>query len=233
MPPADTRRVVPTPPHALRRAASSRHCACTFYLVFKEPATWWFASSPFGLVRDHVPHQLYFLEGNLAILQSAHPSVNPFLAAASILFEALSRGSHRCRQRFHRVRWVCALEVRLGSASWRKCFDFALTRVVGTGHARSNQYTRRVRACQHRQPPELSARQNPRNWLAGRTLKSPRRSLAPLGPFNDAKGKYIPRGSKRNPAEHFFPPRPQLTFNRNARRPISTTCSSPRRRNSL
>ena len=65
MPPADTRRVVPTPPHALRRAASSRHCACTFYLVFKEPATSWFAPSPFGPVATTFPASFISLRGTL------------------------------------------------------------------------------------------------------------------------------------------------------------------------
>jgi len=65
MPPADTRRVVPTPPHALRRAASSRHCACTFYLVFKEPATWWFAPSPLGPFATTFPISFISFRGTL------------------------------------------------------------------------------------------------------------------------------------------------------------------------
>src|SRR3954469_23032693 len=36
-PPADTRRVTSIPPHTFQCATSSRYCACTFYLVFKEP----------------------------------------------------------------------------------------------------------------------------------------------------------------------------------------------------
>ena len=113
MPPADTRRVVPTPPHTLRHSASSRHCACTFYLVFKEPATWWCAPA-FRPVRDHVPRQLYFLEGNLAILQSVHLSVNPFLVAASIFVEALSRGPHRMQAKFP----PCPVGLRARGATW-------------------------------------------------------------------------------------------------------------------
>ena len=183
--------------------------------------------------RDHVPHQLYFLEGNLLILQSVHLSVNPFLVAASIFFEALSRGPHRMQAKLP----PCPVGLRARGATWEceleEVFRLRADALRRNGHARSNQYTRPVRDCQHRQPPELSACQNPRNWLAGRTLKSPRRILDRSARSNDAKGKYIHRGPKRNPAKHFLPPRPQLTFNRYARRPISTTCSSPRRRNSL
>ena len=36
-PPADTRRVVSISPRALQRATRRDVCACTFYLVFKEP----------------------------------------------------------------------------------------------------------------------------------------------------------------------------------------------------
>ena len=127
--------------------------------------------------RDHVPHQLYFLEGNLAILQSVRLSVNPFLVAASIFFEALSRGPHHMQAKFP----PCPVGLRAQGATWEceleEVFRLRADALRRNDHARSNQYTRPVRDCQHRQPPELSARQNPRNWLAGRTLKSPRRRL--------------------------------------------------------
>ena len=67
-----------------------------------------------GPGRDHVPHQLYFLEGNLAILQSVHLSVNPFLVAASIFFEALSRGPHRMQAKFP----PCPVGLRARGATW-------------------------------------------------------------------------------------------------------------------
>ena len=120
MPPADTRRVVPTPPHALRRSASSRHCACTFYLVFKEPATW--CSRPhLSAGRDHVPHQLYFLEGNLAILQSVHLSVNSFLVARRFSSRRFREGHTRMAGKVSTVsggfaRSRCDLGVRAGGS---------------------------------------------------------------------------------------------------------------------
>jgi len=113
MPPADTRRVVPTPPHALRRAASSRHCACTFYLVFKEPATWWFASSPFGLFATTFPISFISLRGTLQSYRA--------LALPSTLFSLQRRF---CRGAFERATPLqakvppCPVGLRARGATW-------------------------------------------------------------------------------------------------------------------
>jgi hypothetical protein len=131
----------------------------------------------FRPVRDHVPRQLYFLEGNLAILQSAYPSVNPFLVAASIFVAALSRGPHRMQAKFPpcpvalRARgatWECELEevFRLRADALRRNWSRSVQPIYAAPPGLSTQATAR-----------LSARQNPRNWLAGITLKSPRRRL--------------------------------------------------------
>ena len=73
-------------------------CACTFYLVFKEPD---FA---------RVPHQLYFLQGNLPILQKATGPVNPLTGVASFFRERRVRcRRHRLPQTTHRSRWFRAL----------------------------------------------------------------------------------------------------------------------------
>ena len=117
MPPADTRRVVPTPPHTLRRAASSRHCACTFYLVFKEPATWWFAPSPFGPFATTFPISFISFRGTLQSYGAFTFSSTLFSLQRRFLSRRFRERHTACRQSFHRVRWVCALEVRLGSAS--------------------------------------------------------------------------------------------------------------------
>ena len=117
MPPADTRRVVPTPPHTLRRAASSRHCACTFYLVFKEPAIWWFAPSPFGPFATTFPISFISFRGTLQSYGAFTFSSTLFSLQRRFLSRRFRERHTACRQSFHRVRWVCALEVRLGSAS--------------------------------------------------------------------------------------------------------------------
>jgi hypothetical protein len=71
-------------------------------------------------VRGQAPRQVNFLQGNLSILQSVLFAVNPFLAAASIFFEALSRASHHANATTHRFRWKCALKVRLGNCELKE-----------------------------------------------------------------------------------------------------------------
>ena len=177
-----------------------RDCACTFYLVFKEPA---YPAWPRSILRlrGQAPHQLYFLQGNLAILQSISVAVNPFLARApTFSLRRFPRPSHRVKATQHRFRWFRALEVRLGSCELKECFDSAralrrnrplddaLLRGVGTAsHARSTQYTLHLRDCQHRQPPESTAQQKLRNRLAGRTLKN-RTVLRTQGPVQRREG---------------------------------------------
>jgi hypothetical protein len=160
MPPADTRRVVPTPPHALRRSASSRHCACTFYLVFKEPATWWFASSPLGPAVTTFPISFISFGGTLQsyravtfpstlfslqrrFFRGAFESAAPHAGKGSTVSGGFARSG-------------CGLEVRAEGSVSTPRYRASPER----GHARSNQYTLRFRDCQHRQPPELSAHQN-------------------------------------------------------------------------
>jgi hypothetical protein len=113
MPPADTRRVVPTPPHALRRSASSRHCACTFYLVFKEPATWWFALSPFGPFATTFPTSFISLRGTL---QSYRAFTFP-----STLFSLQRRFFRGAFERPHRMQAKfspCPVALRARGATW-------------------------------------------------------------------------------------------------------------------
>jgi hypothetical protein len=113
MPPADTRRVVPTPPHALRRSASSRHCACTFYLVFKEPATWWFAPRLSARSRPRSPSAL-FPSGEPCNLTERSPFRQLFSRCSVDFFEALSRGPHRMQAKFP----PCPVALRARGATW-------------------------------------------------------------------------------------------------------------------
>jgi hypothetical protein len=99
MPPADTRRVV------RRRlapcGAPRRRTLCLHVLSSFQRTGYQWCALAFRLVRRHVPHQLYFLEGNLAILQSVHFPVNSFLAPARRFCSRRFReGRTRCRQRF-------------------------------------------------------------------------------------------------------------------------------------
>ena len=76
-PPADTRRVISVVALA---SADERNCACTFYLVFKEPA------------RLASPRRAQFRrQGNLTILLSGLPGVNSFFDAPQVFLEPKDR----------------------------------------------------------------------------------------------------------------------------------------------
>ena len=136
-------------------------CACTFYLVFKEPAVLLDFLFAFPRRGRRAPLQQYFLQGNLAILPSAHPSVNFFLVGPSIFSSRRFRGPSRRIKATHPPLPVFgALDERLGSCELKEVSAGKCRRRVTLG---STQYTRPFRCCQLRQMPEDGPRMNPRN----------------------------------------------------------------------
>jgi hypothetical protein len=144
MPPADTRR-------ASRRA--SRQSACTFYLVFKEPAGRAIApmiltprppSSPSALFPSGEP----FNPTDPTPLCQASRAFRRFLYRVSLLRLSIlhSPTPHRLPMSLPRV------EMRQGSCELKECRPtFALLRFIATpGHARFIQYRRRPSPCQLR-----------------------------------------------------------------------------------
>ena len=71
-PPADTRRVYS---RSAPCGASQKHCACTFYLVFKEPDDWSARRIALDVPADPPPQ--YFLQGNLTILLTTRSPCQP------------------------------------------------------------------------------------------------------------------------------------------------------------
>ena len=155
MPPADTRRVVPTPPHALRRAASSRHCACTFYLVFKEPAAWWFAPSPFGPAATTFPASFISLRGTLQSYRAFTFPSTLFSLQHRFFSRRFREGHTACRQNFHRVpvglrargaTWECELEevFRLRADALRRNGSRSVQPIYAARPGLSTQATARI-----------------------------------------------------------------------------------------
>ena len=69
----------PTSPDVALRlveASGTEYCACTFYLVFKEPVFTPPDQAPQRFV-ERAPRRLFLAQGNLAILLAASDSVNP------------------------------------------------------------------------------------------------------------------------------------------------------------
>jgi len=151
-----------------------RDCACTFYLVFKEPANpaWLAAPRYFRRSRPSSPSAL-FPSGEPFNPTEPLPRRQLFSRQSTKFFLRRFRG----RRTASKARCTVSGVLRADSATWELRAEgvsrLALSRFVGTaGLARSNQYTLRSRDCQHRQPPESTAQQETRNRLAGRTLKN-------------------------------------------------------------
>jgi hypothetical protein len=115
MPPADTRRVRP-PSHlaVLRRDGLCLHVLSSFQRTGLLPGA---LPSLFRPRVRHAPLQLYFLRGNLAILESVHRTVNHFLATASIF---LSRRPSTPTKQRPTVNGGPRAEVRLGSCELKE-----------------------------------------------------------------------------------------------------------------
>ena len=124
---------LPSRRSAVRRQ-DGRKSACTFYLVFKEPR-----------LAEHAPRQLYFLQGNLPILQKAPHAVNPL---RHLFPPRPSRGNRRGIA--PPKGGFASPQKRRGSCELKECRpDSAPSRfVVTAGHARSIQYTQRIPGCQ-------------------------------------------------------------------------------------
>jgi len=143
------------------RARLRRDCACTFYLVFKEPAA-----------RSRRSPSALFPSGEPSYLKDGFRVCQLLFASSSIFFRIGSRRVSRpSRSDATSSPMFRALRCDLGVASLKEVFrvravallrngpfDAALSRFVGTaGHARSTQYTPRVGGCQPPPRPVIAS----------------------------------------------------------------------------
>jgi hypothetical protein len=158
------------------------HCACTFYLVFKEPATCCLAPP----ARFHasaatlLPVSSISFRGTLQSYRAIPPPSTPFLAHRRFFnrfllplegaFETADTTQSDASpfpvfRALDGRRWSCELkevfDAALLRASSERPFDPRFRASIATAdHARSIQYTHRFRGCQYRQSPHQQLNRN-------------------------------------------------------------------------